>query len=651
VLESGNPSPAPAQQPQPHTRPGAAPADAQASRRAPASIAGHVTDREGNGIPGAVVELAVLHLRGRAEQVVATFSTAAGDDGAYRFAEILPAGGVRLTAGAEGFVRLDSGWPSVPGSPELRLIEEGGAYENVDFRLARAAGYIGGAVVDGAHAGIPGARVEIAKQLGPEDSQGWYYGISGEGGHFRIAVPGTDVCMLTVRKAGYGAGYFPEIYPGMEDLELVLEGGGAVFGRVSDTQGNSIAGTTVLVMGEKSPGILKEEWEAPGTVETTTGPDGFYRVEDLSARFTYTIRAPYPVREQFEAPKTSRSLDDFLLKLENNARDVDELQFGGVPSVVMAQQKNVAVRAGADTRVDLVAQQAGLLPSAICGRVTDTATGKPVCPVMVYALCDSPGLNVPLVGMAATQRDGTYRMQFIGLPATLTLSIRTDYCTKGQHRSFEGAPEVARVRLAPGEERELNFTVSSTVTAPVRTVTAEGVPVPGVEIGPEVSDAQGRMTLYGLEPNVTHVLVAYEDVKDAAGVARGHRIRGRSAPFSGKPGETVPEVSVVCSDATGALQGRVIAPGVDFEEENAVACTLHYADGGMASATAFLDAEGAFYVDRVSTGACELEVDMNFSYDRQARRWVGLTAKVPGVEILPDRVTEVGAIPLEPTPE
>ena len=129
---------------------------------------------------------------------------------------------------------LDNGLREfLPGSPNLARINPGVDYREIDFQLKYALAYITGRVVDQSGVLIEGARVEIAKQLGQEGSQGWYYGITDADGRFRIGLPEDAECVLIAKKEGYGTGHFPEVRPGMQDLVLELRAGGAIAGQIT----------------------------------------------------------------------------------------------------------------------------------------------------------------------------------------------------------------------------------------------------------------------------------------------------------------------------------------------------------------------------------------------------------------------------------
>jgi len=196
--------------------------------------------------------------------------------------------------------------------------------------------------------------------------------------------------------------------------------------------------------------------------------------------------------------------------------------------------------------------------------VTDRTTGEPVCPVTVGAAVVYPEGETgdPLGGLAVTDLDGSYTLQVSGLTGTHTFRVWYHYFTQGGNAW--GPPsdsELAILELEPGDEEQLDFTTDAPLTVPIRFVDGDATPVEGIMAGVRqaggsgacgglVSDAEGRVTLNGIPPRLTYEVVAWETR------ASGITTAGVSEPFTGEPGETVPEVVVECY-VIGGVEGVV----------------------------------------------------------------------------------------------
>jgi hypothetical protein len=627
---------APAPAAPPETKPSAA----------PASVSGTVADENGAPVPNARVELRI-YAKDHKNVPLATYTAQTAADGRYDLPGIATFGPAEIKATARGYVGVESGHSrSLPGSPSLPAVAEGESHENIDFKLPLAAAAITGRVIDQARMPVPGAYIEVAKQPGDRSSQGWFGETSDAKGHFELPLPGPSECVLLVRKQGYATTRFANIRPGRGDLELMIRSGGTIAGRVTGPASQPLQGVQILVLGEKEPGAIGNPWQSTGSFQTQTDANGEYEVSDLSEEFTYTVRAPFPQREEISVPKTIRSLPSFLLRMEETVRDLDDLQFGTYPQVVLAEKSGVGVRAGRVTRVDLVTQYAALLPSAIYGTVTEPDTGKPVPAVLVYALCDALGRKFSLAGMAVTQTDGSYRIPIQGILQPVSIQVRAGFCFT--NNSFKEKYEVATVQLGPGKETRVDFTMPASVTVPVRVVSPDGTPMPGLDITLNgaplgfTSDDEGRVTLYGIDPYVPYVVGAMRSEPNKS----NHVSLGQSAPFTGQPGETLPEIQVVCG-ATGQITGRVDVPGglAQFAHPS-LGYRVTYKAGTMpTSGISSLDPDGRFLIPEAGEGTCTVRLRA-LTNDPDLSYW----ADVDGVEVRAGTVVDLGLIPIQPPP-
>ena len=628
---------------QPSESPGPEAAKEQAPAPKPASVSGRVLDMDGNGIVAAGIRLTIVKSELSLEGAANEYTTVASTTGTYEIRDIGAFGQIRLTASAEGYVTLDNDLGRyLPGSPNLARIDPGVDYTEIDFRLKYALVYLTGRVVDQFRAPIEGARVRIAKQPGMDGSQGQYYGDTDAEGRFRIGLPADRECVLVVKKEGYGTGHFPGVWPGMQDLLLELRAAGSIAGQVTNKEGDPLSGVDVLVEGESSPGHVGNSWLSTGRTEVTTDQDGQYRADNLSEDFTYTVRVPFPLRSVVEPSETRSTVSELLVAVDKGIRDHEEMAFEfGDLFEGLAKETQVRVKAGRVTTVNIVLDDTLLAPTAIYGHVSDPTTGKPVCPLYVYACSDSPDTDdiySQILGQAMTQLDGTYRILLTRLSARTRIIVVPQYYV--DVLGLRDAPAVTELELAPGEEREVNFSIPESVTAPFQLLSADGVPIEGGGFYGVTSDAEGRINVYGLAPYVTHVL------RFDGYIQHEHRyvLYAHSPPFSGKPGETLPEMTIVF-DQRGSIVGHIVLPPDIGEYPDAtIGTTLTYADRALKQDTqALITPDGFFEIKDVPEGVCN--VLLYVLTPNPSDKW---WAFAENVNVVAGETTALGA--LEPHP-
>jgi hypothetical protein len=304
--------------------------------------------------------------------------------------------------------------------------------------------------------------------------------------------------------------------------------------------------------------------------------------------------------------------------------------------------------------VDLILGETSF--ATLRGRVTDRATGRPACPVVVTAAVFGGGAKDYFQAKrgcsAVTLPDGRYELRLSNLTAPVELSVGHLYMTEGGSSWDQPEEELAAITLSPGEIRELDLVVDAPVTAPVRYVGVDGKPRQGIAAamrmagaqggcgGMLVSGADGRVVFHGLRPGVELQAVAW--------LGNGSRTDtvGVSGAFTGKPGETVPEVTVVCRLA-GGVEGLLSYPDGRPAANTALLCG---AEGGdretvAAEVTVPTDASGYF---RLSAGLPEgvySAIVVGF-LDRQTATPYSATAA--NVEIVGGAVTDLGRLVLAP---
>ncbi|MFC1735098.1 hypothetical protein ACFL1X_03210 [Candidatus Hydrogenedentota bacterium] len=262
-----------------------------------------------------------------------------------------------------------------------------------------------------------------------------------------------------------------------------------------------------------------------------TDKHGNFKIGGLSEAFSYVVRARNPM---IETP--TEMIEDLRY-----ARRLSEGKTGG------NVKADVRVMTGSATRgIHLVLAP----PTRIYGKVTDSSSGKPFHPLRVSV---KPGN-----AFTTTNPDGSYSLVAeVDRPAGFRLQWQYEYFNGAGH---SGSVENAFLDIAPGEEKEFDFAVSGPITIPALFVDESGRPCsdffPGLAyVGQLRSQDEkvgddGRVVLRGLPPDYTYEVLAVRNP--------GFHIVGRSEPITAQPGETVREITVVCS--ADYVEGSSVRP-------------------------------------------------------------------------------------------
>ncbi|HUW60088.1 MAG TPA: sigma-70 family RNA polymerase sigma factor [Candidatus Bathyarchaeia archaeon] len=550
----------------------------------PAAVAGLVSTMADEPMAGASVYLEVLE-GGEDLNVAKTYSTTTGADGRYRIDGIDTLG----TGRAEASV-----YASAPGflMAKLRGLKvKSGDVAEADLRLKEAQYVVAGMVVAQNRQPLPDASVELqyygydAEGLETTAASGMTTGNIGDpkfvfaltdpNGNFEIAIPAQGLCDFTVRKDGYGPGFFPQIPTGTRDAVFVLRAPGAIAGHVKNADGMPAAGVKVQVMGAGFPGGLAPYpvWVQPlllKTVWARSAEDGSYQADGLGEEYWYRVAVPVPS----------------LLEEEK----------------LLAQVLGVNVQAGKTTTgVDLVLPPEGK-ETAIFGTVTDIASGDPVYPMAVDVL---PVDRNPLSGLASPVYssvfpDGSFRI-VLNITAECDVICRHRYETEGGGVWWD--PEGQTVRIKPYEEKEVNFSVAAPFNVELEYVDEAGAPLPGIMTamrraegrggcgGSLISDPDGRATMHGLPPGIPLVAMGWQEVG-----GRNLITIGCSEPFTGSAGQTVSGVRVVCRPVTGVggVSGALAWPDGIPVAQTMVYCRTMWAGSQIEESVAISAADGSF---------------------------------------------------------
>jgi hypothetical protein len=613
-----------------------------------ASISGYVMDNEGYPVGGASIYIEIIRGTNRTD-VAKTYSATTDEEGRYEVTAIDTFGEVFAFASAEGYVM----------KRVMASVSAGTKQDDVNFALTTADFFVAGWVVSEDQEPIPGASVgtpyfgycdddcqhlahKAAKRGRAHVSDlKLVFATTDERGYFNVAIPEEGFCDFTVTAEGYGPGFFPKVHTGTEDAVFVLSSFGAIAGRVTRPDGTPVEDVTVRAVGEVFAGGRTTGGKSFKTspVVVTTGSQGDYLCEHLGADYSYTVTVPGSEPENETRTPQDEDVRHIAAMLRSLMRDES------MAEPIRAQVKGVRVQAGRTTTgVDLVIRPVSSTTAVIHGTVTDSTTGAPACGVTVEAA----GTSIGLGDMAVTNRDGSYILRIGHITETYSFLVRYTYLTEGGNAWPEPEGEIATLELGPGDDEELNFAVDAPIVVPVRYVDTNGVPLVGIEAairqagggggcgGVLESDIEGRVTFHGIPPFLELEALAWR--KEGA-----LRTMGVSDPFVGQPGETVPEVLVVCH-GLGGIEGIMVDSSGQPIPHVSVPLKIMQEDGSLLwGCRASTDAQGAFCVlDSLPEGVCAqvfFVVDKEDHFD---------LAVIEDIEIVADAVTNVGTIVLEP---
>ncbi len=309
-------------------------------------------------------------------------------DGTYSLGP-LPPGSFQLTVTAPPEYVLSDSFMGRPG-PEVNVTSQN--VEGIDIPLLKA-GLISGRVLNSNRDPVPEARVSLAlRAINPTDIRRMSrLGMISRGqrtdadGKFRIErVPTDQGYLLNAGKEGYAPGQYGPFDLGegewKEDVEIVLNSGGAVSGRVSNASGEPIEGYHLFCMpGENFFAAIPLMSYDELRRMVVSDSDGQYQFEHISPgrNVVFVYRHAQP---SGGLPKAQRTVE----------------------VVVGEELKNI------DFSID-----APPLEGTIRGRVLNSE-GKPVPQVMVMAMAKNmmmgAGNQEGFQSTTVTKQDGSYEL-------------------------------------------------------------------------------------------------------------------------------------------------------------------------------------------------------------------------------------------------
>jgi len=554
--------------------------DLPASPDAAALVSGKVIDDEGYPMPDVSIRLEIV-ADTMGFEIIEVRETLTDTEGNYLIDGVPRSGQAKVYASHAGYLQAISS--------ELPL-KFGDDYKGIDLVLEKARSLISGWVVDQDQRPIEGAEVSLRHFKMRFPFRGSFFSgaaklrstFSDANGWFSIGLPDSPAdCDFTVTRPGFGAAFYPSVPSDTDDNLFVLEPGGVISGKVMRKDGTPVQGAVIRAEG-KAPLGGEPEDVMPAQVRpptVVTNPDGRYQIENLGSDYVYTVT-------------------------------LDETPDG---TLAAAPKPGVEVASGRTTSaIDFTALSLGTI--RIHGTATDSATGLPAYPIRVKASAMNPddsfaGDTEALVNTGA---DGAYDLS-LQVTQAVDLKVQWSYCDGAnvypKNNCTGKAPaatpgetgvEVSTFsKLKPGHDEALDFTVEAPITVPVRFVDPVGAPMSGIEVGirqggqrwgsDTLSGNDGRAVHRGLCPETRFVIEAIVNVPQRMKI-------GESEPFTGTPGETLEELTVVCT-AKGGVQGIVVdKDGIPVANTD-IGCTAVLEEGTvMEPATALTNEDGSFVI-------------------------------------------------------
>jgi len=271
-----------------------------------------------------------------------------------------------------------------------------------------------------------------------------------EAGHFELDLEGPGKYVVTIQRTPEGGlgqdnVEFQEEIPSQPQVHLVFElPRGSISGRVTDPTGRPLGAVRVSLYadGGTSTGTISGGKYA----ETTTKPDGSYRVEHLRAG-TYTVGAGgQPIIAIFDES------GEFGRKVRAGLEVTEGKQLSGI---------------------DFELSAAG----AIVGHVR-SSTGQPVAGASLF-VHDGAGILLERISLATTSSDGSF--SYPGIAAGhYTISARS---------KTEASPAAVAVEVRSGEERAVELGLSAGTIVLISVLDDEGEPL---SASLRVIDSEGR---------------------------------------------------------------------------------------------------------------------------------------------------------------
>jgi RNA polymerase sigma factor (sigma-70 family) len=604
--------------------------DTAAAQGPTASISGTVISEQAFAVSGARVYVTVTTEEG-AETL---FEGVTNSDGTYAVTGVSAAGFASVFVEADGFSMQNR---------ELGPLSPGQSLTGVDLTLYTAAGTVTGVVVTEDDTPVAGAKVLLDTIIEMELTQGgansWstsfkggIFTIADVDGTFAIEIPKKGTCAFSVKAEGHSPGNFAGVLSDAKDVRFVLPAASAVTGTVLRHDGTPAAGVTVTIAGEspfESGGMPMAPMPPPQMgAAATTDETGAYRLEGLSPHSMYTIGAFDISRIDLRKSWQTRALMPAAMRAGVHVEGGQTLD-----GVDMTLPENPYVR--------------------LHGRVTDTATGAPARDLALGASV-MPDAENPyrFLGLGRTDAQGRYEIKLALDRKTQVVISGTYVCQLGGLGAklvrTAGDLAVPTLTLNPGDEIEVNFTVDAPLSIPVRVVDGAGQPISGINVGVGsikdgawqhgpgryvTTESSGIAVCTGLPPS--HTLFVYAVAASELSSPRGGQpiTLAQHGPISGKPGETVSEVTLVV-ETKGGVEGVLTNTAGD-----PIANAPLSVSAGEQAINTQTRPDGGFTV--VYAFAPGLYEELSLTTTGEGTAYAGTTSDV---EIVADGITDLGVV-------
>lgn len=484
------------------------------------TLEGRVVDTEGKPIEGARVSL-----QNQSQIPAGDSEVTTKPDGSFSFSALRPGLRTSISAYKDGYR-----WEPHPGIPvELPAARP--------VRIVLAQGCrITGRVVDERGRPVPDAELSFREERGSSSSS---HGLSADReGFFEFSDASAGPLVLEAVAPGFRPTRknlsIKEC--GLEDLEVVLQPGSWIVGRVVDGKGSGLPGARVSVLdseravGTDGEGRFRLEGMEPGPVTVTAQHSEYQRaVRDLEVRLgenriDLVLEGGHEVRGRVTDAATGRPVPGVrvhLYPLGISHRMESDLQTGtaedgsfAFPSVPSGEYSAGASAEG--YRPASLEEAVRVVDGPVEGlefRLRTGGTGR-----IRGRILGIESSNPGEVWVHATGPEGFQESGRVGSEG----SYRIDRLPAGEWTVTAFAPEgtaEGRVTLAEGGEAELDLTFERGLTLSGR-VTRAGAPVEGLEVftiagsrpARGTTDADGGFKLRGLAPGPCALMVSDPDL-------------------------------------------------------------------------------------------------------------------------------------------
>lgn len=279
-----------------------------------AAVQGQVVDRAGEPIARAAIQISPGPFRDRNLSSLGYMSQIfSRADGSFSIHGLLPGGAYRVAAHRHGYGRSEI---------EVRVAPAG---HHTTARIVLGSGAtVTGRVVDEGGNPVEGAEVILVNEESPDPASA-IRTASEATGAFAIPHMFPGSFQVFVRRAGYASSLRPGVLVPEGDArvdagEIVLKGGSAIEGRVTDTSGRAVEGAEVRTYSEQGltdPRKAFADFEEESPADTRSGPDGLFRIEDLERGRRYSLSVRHPAYPQESVPDVEApTADPVLIELQ-----------------------------------------------------------------------------------------------------------------------------------------------------------------------------------------------------------------------------------------------------------------------------------------------------------------------------------------------